>query len=120
MEKRFKWFEKNKELLEDIDGSDLRKAFEFILIKYIGIYREELPIVHEDEHKIVWHSYNWCPVLEACNRLSLDTVKVCKKGWEESVDEMAKMINPKISFFRNYSKIRPIVDYCEERFELIE
>ncbi len=119
LDKRIKWFDKNKDLLELIDGSDLKKAFEFIFIKYMGIDRKEIPIVHESDHKIVWHSYNWCPVLEACKRLDINTAKVCKNGWEESIGEMAKMINHKISFSRNYIKIRPNSNYCEEMFELI-
>ncbi len=119
-DKRIKWFENNKDLLEDIEGNDLRKTFEFILINYIGIDRKEIPIIYQDKHKIVWHSYNWCPVLEACKSLDLDTAKVCKNGWEESIGKMAKMINPKISFSRNYTKIRPNSNYCEEMFEMIK
>ena len=118
--KRLAWFEEHKHLLDEIKGSDVRKAFEMILIRYIGIDPQEVPVVYEDDKKIIWHSYNWCPVLEACKRMFLDTREVCKKGWEQSVEEMAKRINPKIHFSRNYEKLRPHGEYCEEVFEIVE
>ena len=118
--KRTQWMKDNMKLLADMSGSDVRKAYEMILIKYIGIDPEEVPVVSESDTKIIWRSYNWCPVLEACKRINVDTRKACKEGWEESVDKMAKIINPKLYFFRNYNNLRPHGEYCEESFELIE
>ncbi|MFH1508866.1 MAG: hypothetical protein ABIE68_01760 [bacterium] len=118
IKKRTKWINENKHLLNEIEGSDLRKAYEVFLINYLGIDPKEVPIVFEDDKKIVWRSYNWCPVLDACKDLNCDTKEVCKKGWEESVDAFVKIINPKLKFIRNYNKIRPHADYCEEMFVL--
>lgn len=117
-EKRRTWFEKNKHLLDEMKDSDLRKAYELTMLKYIGIDPKEVPVVYEDDKKIIWHSYNWCSVLEACKRLNIDTRKVCKEGWEEWVDEMAKMINSRLHFSRTYKTLRPHGEYCEEMFEL--
>lgn len=76
--------------------------------------RKQIPIVFKDDKKIIWHSYNWCPVLEACKKLNLETKRVCKNGWEESINKMIKVINPRLIFKRNYKKIRPKSRYCEE------
>jgi len=122
LEKRLSWYEENKGKL-NLQGSDVRKAYTLVMIEYLGkvfgINPYEIPIVYEDEQKIVWRSYNWCPVLEACKRAGFDTRKVCKKGWEKSIDVLVKKINPKLRFSRNYDRIRPYAEYCEEFIELI-
>ncbi|MBW3003762.1 hypothetical protein KY337_04305 [Candidatus Woesearchaeota archaeon] len=114
--KRLKWLEENIGSVSET--SLLKKAYTLLLIKKMGIEPSEVPIVYEDENKITWRSYNWCPVLEACKELGLDTREVCKKGWEESVNEFVKMIDSRLRFIRNYEKIRPYAEYCEESIEL--
>ena len=119
LKRRLAWYEKNKDKLE-LDGSEVKKAYTILLLNYMGLDSKEVPVVYEDERKIVWKSFSWCPVLEACKRANFDTREVCKKGWEKSVQEFVKKINPKIKFSRNYEKIRPHAEYCEETFELVE
>jgi len=116
LEKRLGWYEENKSNL-NLQGKDARKAYT-LLIKYSGIDPREVPVVYEDERKIIWRSYNWCPVLEACKRAGFDTREVCKKGWEKSVQALIEKINPKLRFSRNYERIRPYTEYCEEIIEL--
>ena len=117
IENRLGWYEKNKDKLK-LEGSDVRKAYTLLIREFMKLKPEEAPVVYEDERKIVWHSYNWCPVLEACKRAGFDTRKVCKKGWEKSVQLLIEKINPKLRFTRNYDKIRPYTEYCEEIIEL--
>ena len=100
--------------------SDLRKAYEVLLITYMGIDPKEVPVVYENEKKIIWRSYNWCPIIGACQELGLDTREVCKKGWELSVQKMIEEINPKLRFGRNYPCLRPHGKYCEEYIELLD
>lgn len=119
IEKRLKWYEENKGKLK-LEGSDVRKAYTLILLEYFKLKEEEVPIIYEDERKIVWRSYNWCPVLEACKIGGFDTREICKKGWERSVQALIEKINPNLKFSRNYEKIRPYYEYCEEIIELIE
>ena len=118
IEKRDIWFKQNKKSL-DLKGSDVEKAYRLILIK-IGINPSEVPIVEKTKKRIVFHSHNFCPTLEACKILGLDTKKVCKKVFEIPTDQLVKKINSKLKFSRNYSKIRPYTDYCEESIELFE
>lgn len=117
LEKRLGWYEENKDRL-NLEGSEVRKAYALLLIEYLGLDPSEVPVVYENERKIVWRSHNFCPVLEACKRLGLDTRKVCKEGWEKTVQELISKINPNLKFSRNYEAIRPHAEYCEEMIEL--
>jgi hypothetical protein len=116
LEKRLEWFRKNIKHLS-LKGDDLEKAYQLILLK-IGIKPEEAPIIKKTKRKLVFHSKNFCPALEACKILGLDTRKVCKRIFEKPTEELIKKINPKLKFTRNYKKIRPYADYCEEIIEL--
>ena len=79
-EKRNIWFEKNKKSLK-LQGLDVEKAYQLIL-KKIGINPNEAPIVERTKKRIVFHSTNYCPTLEACKILGLDTKKICKRVFE--------------------------------------
>ncbi|MDO8647257.1 MAG: hypothetical protein Q7R70_02475 [Candidatus Diapherotrites archaeon] len=116
--KRLAWLEQNKELLETIEGSSVRKAFEIILFKYMKLEPSDIQVVFENDRKIVWNAFNECPVLEACKRLNADTRIACKEGWEKPVQEMASFINPKLKFSRNYETLRPFGKCCNETIEL--
>ena len=117
-EKRNIWFEKNKKSLK-LQGLDVEKAYRLIL-KKIDINPNEAPIVERTKKRIVFHSTNYCPTLEACKILGLDTKKICKRVFENPTDFLVKKINSKLNFSRNYQKIRPYTKYCEESIELIE
>jgi len=117
-QKRLRWYAENRGRLE-LEGSDVRKAYTLLLLRYMGLRQEEVPIVYEDEKKIVWRSRNFCPVLEACVRLGLDTRDVCRQAEEKPVQELISKINPRLRFSRNYEKIRPYSAYCEEVIELV-
>ena len=119
LEKRLSWFDRNE---DDIvpNGTDVKTAYTLLLIQYLKIDPEKVPIILENEKKIVWRSYNWCPVLEACKLGGFDTKVVCKNGWEHSVQKFIERVNPLLFFSRNYEKIRPYTPYCEEMIELFE
>ena len=113
LNKRMQWFESNKMMIRKLKGSDLEKAYHLILMK-IGIKSSEAPIVEKSENKIIFHSKNYCPSLEACIILDLDTREVCKEIYERPTEELIRRLNPKLRFTRNYECIRPYSDYCEE------
>jgi hypothetical protein len=77
---------------------------------------EHLEITKID-NKIKICSYNFCPYLEACNLLNLDTRTVCRQINNESIKKMVKIINPNLRFYRNYDNIRPHSPFCEEYIE---
>ncbi len=113
------WYKANKDKFT-LEGSLPRQAYTLVLLKYMGINPEEVPVVYENERQIIWHSFNFCPYLEACKRLNLDTRVVCKEAYEKSVQVLISCFHPNLKFSRNYSKIRPYKDYCEEIIELID
>ena len=114
LRRRIKWFKENEnELFKKLRGTDIEKAYQLILMK-IGVKTSEAPIIEKSENKIVFHSKNFCPALEACKILELDPRKVCKLVFEKTTEELIKRINPKLRFTRNYKRIRPYTPYCEE------
>lgn len=115
--KRISWLRNNIHLVSE--PSPVKKAY-ILLMRKMEVNLSEVPIVHEDAKKIVWRSHNWCPVLEACKQLGLDTREICKKGWEQSVDQFVKGIHPRLRFSRNYRLLRPHSDFCEETIELLD
>jgi len=113
LNKRIQWFENNKTMIRKLKGNDLEKAYHLILMK-IGVKSSEAPIVEKSENKIIFHSKNYCPSLEACIILDLDTREVCKEIYERPTEDLIRRLNSKLRFTRNYKCIRPCSDYCEE------
>jgi hypothetical protein len=98
----------------------LRKAYEIVMLNYMTSNPEEIVTAEESENRIVWKSYNPCPVLEVCKRKGLDTREVCKKAYEKPAQIFFQQIDKRIKYGRNYEKIRPYSEYCEEFIELMK
>jgi hypothetical protein len=71
-------------------------------------------VVQKTDKAISFHSMNFCPTLEACRILGLDTREVCKKLNEGATQDMVRQIDNRLRFTRNYECLRPYSDYCEE------
>ena len=119
VERRKRWLETNQDKLS-VTGTEVEKAYDVFLLKYLNLDPEEAPIVEKTEKKIVYRSHNFCPVLEACKALNLDTKRICKLVYEKPAQIFLSTLNPRLKFKRNYKKIRPYTDYCEEIIELRE
>ncbi|MGE5237650.1 MAG: nucleoside deaminase [Chloroflexota bacterium] len=85
-----------------------------LFLSRLGITADEAPIAHREDNHIVIHSRNMCPTLEACDILGLDTRFVCRHLTEKPTNELIRQLNPRLRFFRNYERLRPYADYCEE------
>ena len=118
LRKRIIWFEDNLHLVTKLVGNDLEKAYRLLLLK-LDITEDQAPIVRNNKNAIVFHSKNFCPSLEACKVLGLDTRIICRVVFERPVDTLIKRLNPHLCFSRNYNKIRPHALYCEEIISLI-
>jgi hypothetical protein len=68
----------------------------------------------------MFHSMNFCPTLEACRILGLDTRHVCRKLNENATNILVKQIDTRLNFSRNYDKLRPYSEYCEEMINISE
>lgn len=111
--RRITWYEENRNNFSFIDSDILGSAYRLLLCRF-GIKEEEMPIKSKSNKEIVFHSQNFCPTLEACKILNLDTRSICKKYNEGSTNVLIKQIDRRLVFERNYEKIRPYSDYCEE------
>ena len=111
--KRIEWFREHQCELERLEGSLLDRAYELFL-RSLSIQAEEAPIVSRNSRRLVIHSRNFCPTLEACVILDLDARTVCARATEQPMDVLLKQLDPRLSFSRNYEAIRPHAEYCEE------
>jgi len=118
IERRTKWFLENKGGFNLIDHDDLVLAGYRLLLERFHITPEEAPILRKTNKQIVFHSRNFCPTLEACKILGLDTRFICKKLNEASTDLLVKQIDRRLAFSRNYDKLRPYAECCEEIISL--
>lgn len=117
--RRIRWWKKNHQLMEAGNEEPLDKAYRVFLRK-LDISAAEAPIICRERRKIVFHSKNFCPTLEACKILKLDTRYICRHLSELPTTELIRQIDPRLRFVRNYNKLRPYRDYCEEMFLLEE
>ena len=113
LDRRLLWVKNKRVLLWHLQGTDLEKAYRLLILK-LAIPAEKVKILKHTKDKIVFRSQNFCPTLEACKILGLDTREVCRKIYERPTDALVKTINPNLKFGRNYRCIRPYANYCEE------
>ena len=111
--RRLSWVDRHTDVLAGLSGSDVEKAYALLLAK-IGVNEREAPVVERSQKRIVFRSRNFCPTLEACLLLDLDTREVCRAVYEKPTEMLIRAVNPNLRFSRNYDQIRPLCDYCEE------
>lgn len=115
--RRTAWFCQNKAGL-NIGDSHLLDTAHRLLITRFHAAEVEMPVVNRTEKQITFHSMNFCPTLEACRILRLDTRHVCKLLNEESTDMLVKKIDSRLRFSRNYNNLRPYSSFCEESISI--
>jgi tRNA(adenine34) deaminase len=112
------WWEANHLGLE-LRGPLPRQAYTLVLLVYMRLDPSAVPVVYEDDRTIIWRSTNFCPTLEACRRLGLDTRIVCREATESAVQALIARLDPRLRFSRAYQAgIRPFAAYCEEQITL--
>ena len=119
VQRRTAWFEENRSRFAFLADDPVRAAYALLLARF-GITSEEVPIIYQDENKISFHSQNFCPTLEACIRLGLDTRVVCKRLNEDATNRLIQLIDPRLRFSRNYVNLRPYSPFCEEMIWLAD
>lgn len=115
--RRTAWFAENRDRFTFLSEDLLDSAYRLLLARFC-IPPEEAPIVSRTDRSITFHSQNFCPTLEACKRLGLDTRHVCRRINEDSTNQLIRLIDPRLHFSRNYEKLRPYAPYCEELITL--
>lgn len=115
--KRLAWIATYQSSLS-IGQATPRQSYEALILTYMRIDPTEAPIVVDEPDRITWASRNFCPLLEACNILRLDTRKVCRLGTEGSVQQFVSTLNPRLVFSRDYPNLRPFGEACVETISL--
>lgn len=111
--KRLEWIAENCRSLAG-KGEDALEVGYQVFLKKLEITADQAPLVRRDEKCMVLHSKNFCATLEACKILALDTRFVCRHLTEQPTTELLRQVHPKLRFTRNYDKLRPRSNYCEE------
>lgn len=110
-DKRIRWF---KEQNIQQDTEDPLHAAYLLFLQKLDIDADEAPIVDKQKNRLVIHSKNFCPTLEACKILDLDTRTICRELNEKPTQALLQQLNPGLLFKRNYNCLRPFTPYCEE------
>lgn len=118
-EKKINWIKSNKNKLNLKGSTDIERAYDLIYNIYLQLNPNDLEITEKTQNKITMRWKNFCPLLEACKILDLDTRIICKRTQEKPWQPILSIINPNLRLKRNYEKIRPYTDYCEETIELV-
>ena len=116
--RRLQWFEESRSGFTFCCDDPLEAGYRLLLERF-QIAPAEAPVIKRSEKELVFHSMNFCPTLEACRILGLDTRHICRLINEKSTDLLVKQISPHLQFTRNYDKLRPYSDYCEEMLTVI-
>ncbi len=119
-EKRLAWL---KEYLGAVErtGNPLDDAFRIFYLGYLGLSTpEDGDIAERTGTKLVTRWWNRCPTLDTCQKLGLDTREICRKVQHTPVQAFLMEIDPRLTFDRNYERIRPHATYCEEIMTLGE
>lgn len=112
--KRIAWVRQNRPYGSGRNLISPRQAFDLLFFDYMGLSREDLPVVLETDQEITWLSMNKCPTLEACKTLNLDTRLVCRAVFETPTQAFLNELDPQLKFVRSYEAIRPYAGHCQE------
>ncbi len=117
--RRLIWFGQHKNSL-NLQGTEVRKGFQLVILEYMGIDPKEVIIIEETDKKITYRCYNFCPYLEAIRNLKMDSRIDCSQLTDAPIQSLLDALNPHLRVSRNYKNIRPYAKYCEESIELID
>lgn len=119
--RRLIWLDENREVLEKYSELSVpRKAHKILFLDHMGIDPEHSVVEEVSDKMVSIKSYNFCPYLEACKILGLDTRIICKKFTEPCSKALIEAVHPSLKFSRNYDRIRPHHEYCAEFIEIID
>jgi len=104
--KRVEWFHAARPLEGIASGSPLNDAYTVFLRK-LGLTPADAPVMNRDTTHLTLASRNFCPTLEACRILGLDTRFVCRHLTEEPTEVLLRLVDPRLRFTRTYDTLRP-------------
>jgi tRNA(Arg) A34 adenosine deaminase TadA len=111
--KRLKWYAEHQQSIAT-EATDVIDVAYQVFLRKLGLTESQAPVVQRDAKRLVLHSRNFCPTLEACEILGLDPRVVCRHLTEKPTADLLRQIHPKLGFARNYDRLRPHAESCEE------
>ncbi|MEM1538129.1 MAG: hypothetical protein QXQ28_04700 [Candidatus Nezhaarchaeales archaeon] len=95
--------------------ADVLKLFYY---GFLRLDELDVEVVKLSEDELVTRCRNPCPILWLALRFNLDTKKVCREVSEPVCRYVLERISKTLTFERNYNRIRPYSEGCEERIYL--
>jgi tRNA(adenine34) deaminase len=117
--RRLAWCQANPSLLSTEAGDVVGSAYRLLLRK-LDLTAGDAPILDRSATQLRFASRNFCPTLEACRILGLDTRVICRILTEGPTNEFLRQMHLGLRFSRKYETLRPLGDYCEETISLVE
>jgi hypothetical protein len=117
--KKLNWLKKNKNKVK-YEKSLIDQAIDVFIKCYFKVDIKDIEIIKKNGRKLIMRWRIYCPVLEACEILNLNTRVVCKRAYERPAQEFLNKISPRLRFSRDYEQIRPYAEYCEETIEVVD
>ncbi len=114
---RVAWLD-GRRIMPETRSDSVQRAFHLFYEEYLGLDQRDLRVVLRTPRKLVMQWRNPCPTLAACLELGLDTRMVCRRVYEGPTQSFMARIDPRLKFSRDYSRIRPHADFCEETLAL--
>jgi hypothetical protein len=118
-EKRLRWLDRQPEVVATESHEPLLRAYR-LLVRKLGVAEEEAPIVARDARSLTFASRNFCPTLEACRILQVDTRRVCQALTEGATQAFLQRLDPRLTFTREYATLRPFGEACLETIAIRE
>jgi tRNA(adenine34) deaminase len=112
--KRLDWFRQHGGERDYSAPPSPRDAYQLLLLDFIGLSEDGVPVIAETEAEIVWSSLNPCSTLGACEQAGLDTREVCRAVYDKSTQALISRLDPQLRFGRSYEEIRPYAHHCKE------
>lgn len=98
--------------------SELKDVVDVFYFDFLRLERDDVEVVKLDSHEVVTRCRNSCPILSLSLRLNLETSYVCRVVSEPVCVYVLRKLRPDLEFERNYGRIRPYADDCEETIRL--
>lgn len=119
LRRKLDWIEANRDKITPRQGERLVDAAVRVLYKMAVQFPDGYMVITEKtDDQVTIETRERCPILDACQFLSLDTRAICKEIFEYPYQAILEAVNPRLQFSRNYELHRPYHDCCTETITL--
>lgn len=95
-------------------AESLKDVYQLFYLDFLKLQEGDVEIVKLDDNILITRCKNPCPILNLSLLLKIDTRTSCKIVSEPVCKYVLHKLNPRLVFERNYDRIRPYGESCEE------